>query len=176
MKKNVIAGIFVFFWACAVTMVSCSNAPAVNLEGVWKSSLTYKTDLASELNPLIDIAAIYTKQDNTFTFNADGTYTRLVSTSFYKAESYDKDYTEEMLTEMYGQGDSSFLLKGSYTLNRKRLTLTTASVVIDGSDTEIPYEDFYKEVKSFGASPFEVKIVPVSANEIDLQGIIIKRQ
>lgn len=176
MKKNVFFGIGVFFFACAFAMVSCSSKPVINLEGAWSSSLTYKNDLASELNPLVDIAAIYTKQDNVFTFNADGTYTRSVSNQFIKAESYDKEITEDMLIEMYGQNDSAFLLKGSYTLSGKLLVLVTDTIVVDENGTEIPYPEFFKEVQSFGDSPMKVKINPRSANEIEVQGIVLKRQ
>jgi len=162
------------FFVAGVYM-SCSKQPAMDLEGVWSSTLTYKTDLGSQLNPLEDVGAIYTKQTTSFTFNADGTYTRTATAHFDRAESYTPELTEEMLVEMYGHDDVTYLLKGTYTLVRKNLELVTDTVV-DQTGKEIPYEEFFKEVQSFGASPMKVKINPHSANEIEVQGIVLKRQ
>lgn len=166
MKKNIsiILSCFVVLFFAA-----CSAKPAFDIEGTWVSDIKMKSEMTSKDDPFVTIANIYTSQRNEFSFNKDGTYERNIIQNTDKVESLVDELDEKELFDMYSKSNSTVLLKGSYSLNGKKLVLKNATISF--GDGEMAYSEYYRDVKVLG--PVEAKI-PVeldSENKLNIQGI-----
>lgn len=162
---------FKLFVSCLFVLMafSCSNKPAFNITGSWGAEVKLKSEMTSKEDPFVVIANIYTSQKNEFSFKEDGTYERNIIQNTDKVESLVEELDEKELFDLYSKSNSSVLLKGSYSLNGKKLVLKTATISF--GDGEMSYSEYYRDITVLG--PVEAKI-PVeldSENKLIIQGI-----
>ena len=158
---------------CYVT--ACSASPAVDIAGTWQASVTYEQELSKSRNDDIPLAVVRIQQENTFIFNADGTYSRTVGQRFVSARSFSPEVAEADVAALYEKQDASITLSGTYTLKGTRLVLHTLSAANAASGEVVPYTDFYKTVQAYGAPDVKTRLRIASTDSIVLQGIAFKR-
>lgn len=162
--------------ALAAALSGCAaKAPAVDLVGEWHASVTYEQELSTADDSAMIVAVAHLVQEHTFTFYADGRYSRRVQTQFLDARSFVPDVTEEALSALYAASSAPVTLNGTYRLHGNTLTLATEQALAAGDAAPIPYEAFYQTNTAYGAPVVKTRLTVTSDDNITVQGITLSQ-
>ena len=166
---------FFLFVLLSFAAISCTKKSSIDILGIWEASITYEQELSYTENDDIPLGAAVIKQENSFTFKDDGTYSRTVKTSFVRAKSFSKEINENDISALYKNFDSEALLLGKYELKGENLTLITERIQTQDEKAPISYEEFYEKMNAYGLPLTKTKISVNDENTITVQGIRLRR-
>ncbi len=163
------------FLMSAMLLLSCEQKKTIDLPGLWTSSTTYEQEFYEDEKSDIPIAMVQRVQDNSFTFNSDFSYFRVIHEYVTKTQSFSSDISDEELAESYKDFDVEVTLSGFYSLKGNNLTLETKEIKLPDSDSSISYEEFFKTTPSYGEPILKTPITIESDSKIVIQGISFNR-
>ena len=161
------------FLLISVSFYSCQKND-LDILGTWNSKITLKNELSISPESLDFIGAVYVVQENEFTFNSDLSFTRQVSQTLNKAESYDESFSDEDLFNNYKPYDTLVLISGTYSIRGKHLTLHSEEIEQNGVKSS--YADYYSQINSLGPENVRIPLTVTKSGELIIQGITFSKK